>query len=73
MRIKNEGVKDFLQIAAFAVVLVLIVALFAVLSPKEKTDRELLYQVQENIGITGILDFVNDYWTDDEIIEYLSH
>ena len=39
--------------------------------PKEPSDYEKLNEIYENIGPQGILDYLLDRWSDQEIIEYI--
>jgi len=49
----------------------IIIALSVLLSPKEPTDYEKLNEICDNIGPQGILDYLLDRWSDQEIIEYI--
>lgn len=62
--------KAFSWLFALAVI-VLLSVLIITASPKEKTDQEKLYEIYENIGPEGILDFLRDQWSDHEILEFL--
>ena len=38
---------------------------------KKESPQEQLYQISEEIGIDGVLDFVLEHWNEDEVIEYI--
>ena len=56
---------------AVIIVVALILVFSVVSAPKEPTNSEMLHQVQEEIGVQGILDYLMDQWSDQEIIEYI--
>ena len=35
------------------------------------SEREQLNAIRDEIGINGIMDYVLDYWTDNDVIDYL--
>ena len=38
---------------------------------KKESPQEQLYQISEEIGIDGVLDFVLEHWGESEVIEYI--
>lgn len=60
-------------VVAGVVLVVLVFCIYSVFfNPQEaETTRDKLDSIREDIGVQGIMEYILDYWSENEVIEYL--